>query len=331
VAAVLAAIGFDGDAITWASASSPDLRPARRVAVSTGLRHRVLQLASDHVAGGAAECVWLGETRRGSLRSYELALRSLRPGADSLVYCLRGDDSARLERAPECDGEAEWAAAVHAARARFVSDRLLDEVLAPPFAAELRGRAAAALAEQLSADEGDRQARFQQLRAANLPSPRLIDDHLAVRDPYADGELTEFLRRLPYELRREGRLQHAYLRSFPSLARVASPKEGTPPFLRGSLDRAARSTIHLRRRFRRASGAFADIAPGLRARDGELLGTLLEPRTLERGQLRAEGVGRLVSHTLRGRTTYIRALEALLLLELFQRLFVDEEGAAEGG
>jgi hypothetical protein len=201
----------------------------------------------------------------------------------------------------------------------------------------LRGRAADALASRLAADEGDRQARFQQLRTSNLPSPRLIDDHFAVRDPYADAELVDFLRRLPYELRRGGRLQQAYLRDFPSLARVTSPKEGLPPILRGRLERGARRAVRLRRaagtfadtrlprRLGLGPGPFADIAPGLRAGNGQLLRILLEQRTLRRGQLRGEAVRRLVAETLRGRIAHIPALEALLLLELFQRLFVDGE------
>jgi hypothetical protein len=265
------------------------------------------------------------------MRSYELALRPLRETgeADSLLYSLRGDDCARLQRAPESSGgETEWAAAVHLARAHWIPDALLDGVLEPAFAAELRGRAATALAEHLQADAGDRQARFQQLRAANLPSPRLIDDHVAVRDPYADGDLVDFLRRVPYELRLHGALQRAYLRAFPQLARVRSPKEGLPPVLRGGLERAARTAVRLRRHARRVDGAYADIAPGLRAEGGGLLAVLLEERTLRRGQLRAEAVRRLVSETVRGRTAHIAALEVLLMLELFQRLFVDEEPSA---
>ena len=61
-------------------------------------------------------------------------------------------------------------------------------------------------------------------------------------------------------------------------------------------------------------------------RGAELLGILLEPRTLARGQLREDAVRKLVDDTLSGRARYTKPLGALLTFELFQRQFVDGEG-----
>jgi hypothetical protein len=66
---------------------------------------------------------------------------------------------------------------------------------------------------------------------------------------------------------------------------------------------------------------------GLRRRvDARLLGILLEPRTLARGQLREDAVRKLVEETLSGRARHTQPLGALLTFELFQRQFVDGEG-----
>ena len=66
-----------------------------------------------------------------------------------------------------------------------------------------------------------------------------------------------------------------------------------------------------------------EIAPGLR-----FLDVLLEPRTLARGQLREEGVRRLVDETLAGRLCDTRAVGMLVTFELFQRQFIDGEQPA---
>jgi hypothetical protein len=70
-----------------------------------------------------------------------------------------------------------------------------------------------------------------------------------------------------------------------------------------------------------------DYATDLRLEGGaELLGILLEQRTLERGQLREDTVRELVDDTLSGRARYTKPLGALLTFELFQRQFVDGAG-----
>ena len=47
---------------------------------------------------------------------------------------------------------------------------------------------------------------------------------------------------------------------------------------------------------------------------------------LDRGQLRPEGVRRLIDETLNGRAKHTRALGVLVTFELFQRQFVDGDG-----
>jgi hypothetical protein len=148
--------------------------------------------------------------------------------------------------------------------------------------------------------------------------------------------LAELCAGLPYELRIDGRLQRAFLRGHPALARVATWNEGYPPSVPDRLERATRSAVRARRRA--ATRAAAHVPPGLRRfpylyfedvllAGGGALGLLLEERTLARGQLRPEGVRPLVEQTLGGRAPHVSLLGRLVRLELFQRLFVDGDGA----
>jgi hypothetical protein len=116
---------------------------------------------------------------------------------------------------------------------------------------------------------------------------------------------------------------------------LPSPKDGVPPALTGARRRAAGVGVRVRtavqervdarlgvawRRDRRGIG---DYATDLRAAGAELLGVLLEPRTLERGQVREDAVRQLVGETLSGRARNTRVLGMLVTLELFQRQFLE--------
>ena len=74
-----------------------------------------------------------------------------------------------------------------------------------------------------------------------------------------------------------------------------------------------------------------DYAAHLRGEAGaRLLGLLLDERTLDRGQIRREGVRRLVDETVAGRASHAQVLGTLLTLELFQRQFFDGDGFERG-
>jgi hypothetical protein len=168
-----------------------------------------------------------------------------------------------------------------------------------------------------------------QLLLRNVQAPTNFDDHLAARDPYADHALVDFCRRLPLELREHGRLQCAYLRRFPSLAVLPNANDGVPPRLRGLPETlAARASLlraHVRAAIAQPGGGPGEYARDLRSAGGaELLGILLERRTLERGQLREEPVRQLVAQTLSGRASHTRVLGMLLNLEFFQRRFLED-------
>jgi hypothetical protein len=145
-------------------------------------------------------------------------------------------------------------------------------------------------------------------------------------------------RKLPLSLREHGRLQRSYLRRFPALAGITSPKQGLAPRASGWRETIGIGAARLRSRFhetldrlpgpgrRRDPVALSDYRVELRHSGAELLSVLLEPRTLDRGQLRREGVRRLVEQTLTGRAPDTKALGMLLTLELFQRQLVDGDG-----
>jgi hypothetical protein len=242
--------------------------------------------------------------------------------------------------------EADLPGALHEARAGCISDALLEEILTPQFAAELRGLARASLAECLAEEEGDMTARVYQFiwrhnhRRKVLPGSELFVDDLVPRDPYADGPLIEHCRRMPVRFRQAGTVQRAYLRRYPTLADVQNPKDGFAPARTGVALSVARRATKWRRRSRRlvdrALGpawwpdrrGLGDYASDLRAASSPLLDLLLEPRTLARGQLREDVVRRFVADVRAGRARNTRALGMLLTLELFQRQFLEGETPA---
>ena len=148
--------------------------------------------------------------------------------------------------------------------------------------------------------------------------------------------MIEFCRRMPERLRRDGILQRTSLDAVPLLTAFPSPKDGLPPRLQGrrrelsirfvNARRLSRATLDATVGFRwfPNRGGIGDYANDLRNNGRPLLEVLLEPRTLARGQLREEGVRKLVDELLRGRRRNTRPLGMLLTFELFQRQFIDE-------
>lgn len=129
----------------------------------------------------------------------------------------------------------------------------------------------------------------------------------------------------------------AYLRRFPALASLPSPKDGLRPRTTGWRRQLAGWNVRVRRGGRRrldnllgpawwpVRGGLADYATDLRRTGADLLGILLEPRTLARGQLQEDAVRRLVADTLAGRAAATRSLGMLVTFELFQRQFLEGE------
>jgi Asparagine synthase/Glutamine amidotransferase domain len=334
-------------AVTWGVRGSEDFELGALVARRAELSHRSLALEPGWIARGAAETVWLGEGHVRCFHAHHLALRPVRAdhAARSLLIGTGGDPIVRRVRVPSADGdERAFAAAMHRARAQCLSDELLEALLTPAFAGELRGRAAASLAAHLAAEEGNRESRGAQYvfrhnhRRKVWPAAALFSDDLFPRDPFDDAALVEFCRRLPTGLRQGGALQMAYLRRFPAIASLPSPKDGLRPRTTGWRRQVAGWNVRVRRGGRRrldnllgptwwpVRRGLADYATDLRRTGTDLLGILLEPRTLARGQLHEEAVRRLVADTLAGRAAATRPLGMLLTFELFQRQFLEGEG-----
>ena len=348
LATVVAAYAPETLALTWGAPGSEDLRYGAEIARLSGLPHRSCPLEPGYMAAGAAETVWLGEGHVRCLHAHHLVVRPFRSrvGLRSLVIGFGGDPVLRdfkFSLLPRLSEDA-FAHAFHAQRAGCISDDLLEQIFMPRFAAELRGRARESLARHLAEEPGARYSRVLQFiwnhnhRRKVLPAAWLFRDDLPPRDPFDDPELIELGRRMSTALRRAGQLQCHYLRRFPALASVRSPKDGLPPALTGRRRRLAAFRVKAQRRFRaEAEGrvglrrlpdhrGLGDYATELRGGSSALLDVLLEQRTLARGQLREETVRRLLSDTQRGRARHTRALGMLLTLELFQRQFLDGDG-----
>lgn len=345
IAAVLAGSGFGGLAATYGVPGSADLSGGTEIAARAGLRHLKLALEPGYLVRGAPEIVWLDEGRMRCFHAHHLALRALREqeGCRSVLIGLHGDTVVRTSYLPSGAATHEaFVAATHQHLSHGVTDALHDEVLTPNFADELRGRARAALDAALAGDPAGRLSRWKEIDLTSNSPTSDFDDDLAGRDPFTDRNVIELCRRLPLSLRARGRLQCAYLRRFPALASVTSPKLGLAPSATGWRETVGieagrvRSGIHASLDGLRGPGrrrgriALSDYGAELRHSGAELLSILLEARTLDRGQLREEGVRRLVDRTLAGRAYDTKALGMLLTFELFQRQFVDGDQPVAG-
>jgi asparagine synthase (glutamine-hydrolysing) len=346
VGSILRARAPDTAALTYGAPGSNDLRLGTQVARVLGLPHRTAPFERGYLAHGAAETVWLSEGAIRAFHAHHLYLRPLRTDADAHAVLINygGDDIARtVGGALQIGGESVEGDNFHRFRAQTISDALLEEIFTPQFAAQVRGLARASLRRHLDAEEGTpieqaRQVTYNARTRKIWPGAELFTDFLAPRDPYEDYDLIDRLRRMPEGFRVTGAIQKAYLRRFPELASVRNTRDEIPPGLTGRRRKVEEMRIRARRGLRRRVDArlgprwwpvrsgLGDYATDLRREGAELLETLLEPRTLARGQLREDAVRKLVDDTLSGRARYTKPLGALLTFELFQRQFVDGEG-----
>jgi asparagine synthase (glutamine-hydrolysing) len=346
VGSILRARAPDTAALTYGAPGSNDLRLGTEVARVLGLPHRTAPFERGYLAHGAAETVWLSEGAIRAFHAHHLYLRPLRTDADAHAVLINygGDDIARtVGGALQIGGESVEGDNFHRFRAQTISDALLEKIFTPQFAAQVRGLARASLRRHLDGEEGTpieqaRQVTYNARTRKIWPGAELFTDFLAPRDPYEDYDLIDRLRRMPEGFRVTGAIQKAYLRRFPELASVRNTRDEIPPGLTGRRRNVEEMRIRARRGLRRrvdgrlgprwwpVRSGLGDYATDLRREGAELLGTLLEPRTLARGQLCEDAVRKLVDDTLSGRARYTKPLGALLTFELFQRQFVDGEG-----
>jgi asparagine synthase (glutamine-hydrolysing) len=338
-------------ALTYGAPGSNDLRLGTEVAQALGIAHRSAPFEPGYIARGAAETVWLSEGAIRAFHCHHLSLRPLRTEDDAGAVFINygGDHIARtVGGALKLGGDTVVGDNFHFWRAQTISDALLEDIFTPAFAGQVRGLARTSLRRHLDGEEGEpieqaRQVTYNAQTRKIWPGAELFTDYLAARDPYDDSDLVERLRHMPESFRVAGAVQKAYLRRFPELASVRNARDEIPPGLRGRRRRAEELRIRVRRGLRRridtrlgprwwpVRSGLGDYATDLRRSGGaDLLGILLEPRTLGRGQLREEAVRRMVADTLSGRARYTKPLGALLTFELFQRQFVDGEGLGAG-
>lgn len=339
VAAVLADDGFAGTAASYGPPGSGEMRLATRVARRAGLAHRALWLDRGFMVRGAPSSVWLSDGRKGAFSSHGATLRVMRGehGARSILIGDHGDDVLRLDPVTRLGHtETTSVSRMHEALMRATGPRL-EAALTPGFGESLRGLAEGELASTLVTREGGWTAPLAGIifDDTSIESTALFHDHLTPRTPYNNRELVEFCSTLPYRLRYHGVLQREFLRRHRKLARVPVWEDGVPPALPANFVPATRHVVaasrdagkRLRRRLplrpRRYRYAFFEDV--MLASDG--LAVLLEERTLSRGQLQRDVVRRYVSALTAGSLAYPSVLGRLLRLELFQRQFVDGDGA----
>jgi hypothetical protein len=339
--------GMRPTTVTYGAPDSYDRRIARRAAEAVGADHIELDLEPGWVARGAAETVALTEGAVRCFHSHHLALRALATrGFDAVQVGFGGDAYVRGVTGGGKVGElpadeallVDW---LHRRRSFGFPDELAERVLTPGFARSLRLRARAALAECLAEEDGDALARVRQFavrqeaRRKVLPGALLFANDVMPRDPYAAAPVLDLAVCMPEALRRDARLQRLLLAPNRTLAALPSAKQGAAPATSGLARSLLVATVAQRRRMRsllmpghRRAG-IGDYRLDVRLNSGrELLGILVEERTLARGQIRGEVVRAMIAEELTGRRRHTFALSVLLTLELFQRQFVDREAPA---
>lgn len=328
-------------AVTYGTSRSDELRLAQGVAHRAGLPHRALPLEPGYLAEGAAQTVWLADGSIRCFHAHHLALRRLRAEnrTRAIMIGLVGDDTVRLATPkPAGSAEEDFARVVAAGSAKYLPDGPAERALHPAFAAQIRGRAFEGYAASLAAVDGvSRTARLSEFYWR--PQATIFADHLAPRDPFGDREVLELCRRLPLVLRHDGLAERTILKRHTDLAWLRSPKDGVPPGLTGRPRRLALGAVGLGRsvrhradrlvgpRWTRTRAGFSDYSADLRAAGGRPLDVLLEERTLDRRQFDRDWIEARIAETLRGRSRNTLALSVMLTLELFQRLFIDGDGA----
>lgn len=347
VAAVVRARDQSVPALSYGAPGSSDLRLGAQLAAAAGFRHRSAPFQPGYIARGAEEAVWLSEGDIRCFHVHHLALREFRESDDvnSVFICYGGDHAVRTVGGPlKTGGDGVLPDNFHAYRGSCLPDALAEELLTPAFAGQVRGVALEAMRRAIASEPGEpleqaREAIFGAQKRKIWPGAELFVDELAPRDPYDDRDLLDFCRRMPEHFRVGGALQRTYLNRFPELAAVPNAKDELPLALDGARRWAAQLRIRARRSLRAhidarvgpgwwpSRSGLGDYATDLRVGGRGLLEILLEPRTLARGQLRADPVRRLVEETLSGRARHTRALGVLLTFELFQRQFVDGDGS----
>ena len=343
MAAAAISAGRAMPAFTFGMHRSEEHRRAAAVAGALGVDHHVIELERGFLARSAEEVVWRSEGRIRCLHAHHLALGDLRErfGLRRLLTGYAGDAVARSAAPGQARPAAELVDAIRERSTVAVDDEMAHVLLTPEFADDLRGRTRPGVEQALDVDRPNDVARGQFMieqvyRNKVLPGVQLFSDELVSRDPYTDAALLDFLARVPTSLRVGGELQRAYLRRIPALARIPNPKDGIPPALTGVRKELARQKVRARRSVavrlagpvrqvgRPPRSGLGDYTGDLRAVGGaSLLGILLEERTIDRGQLRADAVRSLVDATLAGQVANTKAVGVLLTLELFQRQFVD--------
>jgi asparagine synthetase B (glutamine-hydrolysing) len=324
--------GLRGPAVSYGASGSGDLSIGADVARIAGFAHRSLRLEPGYIAHWAAEAAWLYEGRFRALACHHLSLCALRDdGVRSILIGFSGDDVLRDDpRGGPTVVDAPFIRSTHARRATCIDDALLEKLAKPAFSDALRGRAEAALGRELQDDVGPPSARISQLRFRNTQAPTLFADHFPARDPFADYELVDFARTIPVELRRHGRLQRLFLQTHPELAQLPTTYHRAPPRARSLRVEVSARLGTLRHRLRPEAAAISGVgsyAADLRGESRSLLGLLVDRRTLDRGQLDPMAARSLVDRTLAGKVSDMRVIGVLLTLELFQRRFVDGDGA----
>ncbi|SCZ54818.1 Asparagine synthetase B (glutamine-hydrolyzing) [Thiohalomonas denitrificans] len=246
----------------------------------------------------------------------------------------------------------EFTAERHFEALRIFSDEDLSQLLQPEWYREVEGAAVHRFRDDLARCPSrhgihrlDYWALRQWTRRLDSRLAHLFPDGTRIRPLFLDNEVVDFARALPPSLRwgEKSVYRRALLKIAPELASLPATTTGGLPLSYGL--RRLRYHHRLaawRQRFSRLSagtpvasrplGAAPDYASWLR---GELRDwmteLLLEPRTLDRGLWRREGLSALITDCLDGGEragSAARKLFTLISLELWCRRYFDTAGAA---
>jgi asparagine synthase (glutamine-hydrolysing) len=331
-----------------------DVRYGSLVSQHIRSQHHVLELKSNFLPAQARQGVWLTDGLMTVIDTYVLStIKLVKPHVDVVFFGI-GLSSAVLagvalsSKLVPARSNDEASRVFFARMGASIPQAIQARLFSRPFYERTRGIAFETLRQMVSACQADTPAGRVEAFCIQCRWPRstrygptLARLQVETRYPFSDNDLSEISLRVPARLRLNRRMQIALLQhTRPDLARLPWEYSGLP------VNRSTPTRVLLQRglyyaRRQMSRWTRGGVSPGTERERANypiwfrttmrpwLEGILLDPRTLDRGYFNAAYLRQMLADHMSGRQDYARQFGLLVTFELWNRLFIDGEPAAQ--